>query len=86
VVFDGVKVAVTTELPAFPKSKSDPEIDTTDVVADEYVHVPVAAVVATVGAVIARFASPKVAVTPAQLNVGVACPTVTVMATVPLET
>ena len=47
---------------------------------------PVAAVVATVGAVIARFASPKVAVTPAQLNVGVACPTVTVMATVPLET
>ena len=85
-VFDGVKVAVTTELPAFPKSKSDPETATTEVLADEYVHVPVAAVVATVGAVIARFASPKVAVTPAQLNVGVACPTVTVMATVPLET
>ncbi len=85
-VFDGVNVAVTTELPAFPKSKSVPEIATTEVVADEYVQVPVAAVVATVGAVIALFASPKVAVTPAQLNVGVAFSTVTVMATVPAET
>lgn len=85
-VFDGVKVAVTTELPAFPKSKSDPEIATTDVVADEYDHEPVAAVVATVGEVIALFTSPKVAVTPAQLNVGVAFSTVTVMATVPPET
>jgi hypothetical protein len=85
-VFDGVNVAVISEVPAFPKSRSDPEIDITDVVADEYVHVPVAAVVATVGAVIALLTSPKVAVTPAQLNVGVAFSTVTVMATVPLET
>jgi hypothetical protein len=59
---------------------------TTEVIADEYDHEPVAAVVETVGAVIALFASPKVAVTPAQLNVGVAFSTVTVMETVPLET
>jgi hypothetical protein len=66
VVFDGVNVAVISEVPAFPKSRSDPEIVTTDVVADEYAHVPVAAVVATVGAVIALFASPNIAVTPVQ--------------------
>jgi len=53
-----VNVAVTTDVPASPKSNEPPEIATTEVVADEYAHVPVAAVVATVGAVIVAFASP----------------------------
>jgi hypothetical protein len=58
VVLLGVNVAVTTDVPALPKSNWPPEIVATEVVADEYAHVPVADVVATVGAVIVAFASP----------------------------
>jgi hypothetical protein len=58
VVLLGVKVAVITDVPALPKSNELPEIATTDVVADEYIQVPVAAVVATVGAVMVAFESP----------------------------
>ena len=47
-----------TDEPASPKSNWLPEIATTDVVADEYPQVPVAAVVATLGAVMVMFASP----------------------------
>ena len=57
-VLVGVKVAVMTDEPASPKSNWLPEIATTDVVADEYPQVPVAAVVATLGAVMVMFASP----------------------------
>ena len=53
-----MKVAVITDVPALPKSNELPEIATTDVVADEYIQVPVAAVVATVGAVMVAFESP----------------------------
>ena len=54
----GVNVAVITDVPASPKSNEPPEIATTEVVADAYAQVPVAAVVATLGAVIVAFASP----------------------------
>ena len=66
-----MKVAVITDVPALPKSNWPLEIATTDVVADAYAHVPVAAVVATVGAVIDTFASPYVADTFDHVNVGV---------------
>ena len=51
-------MAVITDVPVSPKSNELPDTVTTDVVADEYAHVPVADVVATVGAVIVEFASP----------------------------
>jgi hypothetical protein len=58
VVLLGVNVAVITDVPVSPKSNELPDTVTTDVVADEYAHVPVADVVATIGAVIVAFASP----------------------------
>ena len=76
-----MKVAVTTDEPALPKSNWLPEIATTDVAADAYNQVPVAAVVATVGAVMLAFASPYVASTLAHVNVGVALATVSVAVT-----
>ena len=76
-----MNVAVITDVPALPKSNWPAETVTTDVVADEYVHVPVAAVVATVGAVIVAFASPYVADTFDHVNVGVALSTVKVAVT-----
>ena len=81
----GVNVAVMTEVPALPKSNSAPEIAATEVVADAYDHEPATEFV-TVGAVIATFASPYVADTSDQLNSGVTCETVTVIATVPPDT
>ena len=54
----GVNVAVTTDEPAFPTSNLVPEIETTSVSAEEYDHVPVAAVVATAGETIVKSASP----------------------------
>ena len=68
----GVNVAVMTDEPASPKSNSLPVIVTTEVVADEYDQVPVAAVVATVGAPIVELVAPYVAVTFDHVNVGVA--------------
>jgi hypothetical protein len=78
VVLLGVKVAVTTEVPALRTSNLVPAIATTEVSAEEYVHVPVAEVVATVGETIEMSASPYVALTFAQENVGVALSTVNV--------
>ena len=66
----GVNVAVITDVPALPKSKSDQEIFATDVVADAYDHEPEIEFV-TVGAVIAALASLYVADTSDQLNNGV---------------
>ena len=54
----GVNVAVMTEEPAFTTSKFVPEMAITEVVADAYDHVPVAAVVATAGETIVKSASP----------------------------
>ena len=56
-VLSGVKVAVITDEPASNTSKSVPEMAITEVSADEYDHVPVAVVVATAGATIAKSAS-----------------------------
>ena len=81
----GVNVAVMTDVPALPKSNSVPETAATDVVADAYDHEPAIEFV-TVGSVIAALASPYVADTFDQLNSGVTCETVTVIATVPPET
>ena len=53
--------------------------------ADAYDHEPATEFV-TVGAVTATFASPYVADTSDQLNSGVTCETVTVIATVPPDT
>jgi hypothetical protein len=55
-----------------------PAIATTEVSAEEYVHVPVAEVVATVGETIEMSASPYVALTFVQEKVGVALSTVNV--------
>ena len=77
-VLFGVKVAVTTDVPASRTSNLVPAIATTEVSAEEYVHVPVAEVVATVGETIEMSASPYVALTFAQENVGVALSTVNV--------
>ena len=79
-VFVGVNVAVIVAEPAFAKSSWEPPpaIVTTEVSLEAYAHVPVADVVATVGAVIVAFTSPYVAVTFAHVNVGVACATVRV--------
>ena len=74
----GVNVAVITAEPALPTSNFVPEIATTDVSADEYVQVPVAAVVATAGDTMVISASLYVASTFDQLNVGVALLTVNV--------
>jgi hypothetical protein len=68
---------VITEDPALAKSKLDPEIATTEVVADAYDHVP-AIEPLTVGAVIEALASPYVADTDDHVNVGVALSTVNV--------
>ena len=81
----GVNVAVTVDVPAFPKSNSEPDTEATDVVADTYDHEPAIELI-TVGAVIERFASPYVADTFDQLNNGVTCATVKVIATVPPDT
>ena len=70
-VFVGVNVAVITEDPALAKSKLDPEIATTEVVADVYDHEP-ATEPASVGTVITALASPYVADTFDHVNVGVA--------------
>jgi hypothetical protein len=78
VVLLGVKVAVTTEVPALRTSNLVPAIATTEVSAEKYVHVPVAEVVATVGETIEMSASPYVALTFVQENVGVALSTVNV--------
>ena len=78
VVLLGVKVAVTTEVPAFRTSNLVPAIAMTEVSAEEYVHVPVAEVVATVGETIEMSASPYVALTFVQEKVGVALSTVNV--------
>jgi hypothetical protein len=78
VVLLGVKVAVTTEVPALRTSNLVPAIATTEVSAEEYVHVPVAEVVATVGETIEMSASPYVALTFVQEKVGVALSTVNV--------
>jgi hypothetical protein len=78
VVLLGVKVAVTTEVPALSTSNLVPAIATTEVSAEEYVHVPVAEVVATVGETIEMSASPYVALTFVQEKVGVALSTVNV--------
>jgi len=60
VVFVGVNVPVIVEVPASPKSNCEllDAIDTTAVSLEAYVQVPVADVVATVGAAIVAFASP----------------------------
>jgi hypothetical protein len=78
VVLLGVKVAVTTEVPASRTSNLVPAIATTEVSAEEYVHVPVADVVATAGETMEMSASPYVALTSVQENVGVALSTVNV--------
>ena len=57
----------------------------TDVVADAYDQEP-ATEPATVGALSVKFALPNVFDTFDQVNVGVACPTVNVMVTVPPDT
>jgi hypothetical protein len=72
----GVNVAVTVADPASPKSSCQPAIDTTESALEMYAHVPVADVVAIVGAEIFAFASPYVAVTFDHVNVGVARATV----------
>ena len=71
-----------TEDPALAKSKLDPEIATTEVVADVYDHEP-ATEPATVGTEIVAFASPYVADTDDHVNVGVAISTVNVAVVVP---
>jgi hypothetical protein len=58
VVLLGVNVAVMTDDPALPKSNAPLVIVTTEVAAEEYVHVPVAAVVATLGETMDAFAAP----------------------------
>jgi hypothetical protein len=78
VVLLGVKVAVTTEVPALRTSNLVPAIAMTEVSAEEYVHVPVADVVATAGETMEMSASPNVALTFVQENVGVALSTVNV--------
>ena len=52
-----MNVAVTTDEPAMPTSNLVLEIAITAVLADEYDHVPVAAVVATAGETIVKSAS-----------------------------
>ena len=54
----GVNVAVMTEEPALPTSNLVLEIEITSVSAEEYDHVPVAAVVSTAGETIVKSASP----------------------------
>ena len=76
---------MTTDEPTFPKSRLDPETATTELVADAYDQEPAIELV-TVGATIATFASPYVADTFDQLNNGVTCETVKVIATVPPDT
>jgi hypothetical protein len=78
VVLLGVKVAVTTEVPASRTSNLVPAIAMTEVSAEEYVHVPVADVVATVGETMEMSASPYVALTFVQEKVGMALSTVNV--------
>jgi hypothetical protein len=78
VVLLGVKVAVTTEVPASRTSNLVPAIAMTEVSAEEYVHVPVADVVATAGETMEMSVSPYVALTFVQENVGVALSTVNV--------
>ena len=53
-----MNVAVMTDDPALPKSNAPLVIVTTEVAAEEYVHVPVAAVVATLGETMDAFAAP----------------------------
>jgi hypothetical protein len=72
VVLLGVNVAVMTDEPTSPKSNSLPATATTEGLADEYDQVPVAEVVATVGAAIVELVAPYVAVTFDHVNVGVA--------------
>ena len=57
-VLVGVNVAVTTDEPAMPTSNFVLEIAITAESADEYDHVPAAAVVATDGETIVKSASP----------------------------
>ena len=73
------------DVPALPKSNSAPDTAVTDVVADAYDHEPATELV-TVGATIVLFASPNTAETSDQLNSGVTCETVKVIATVPPDT
>jgi hypothetical protein len=76
-----VKVAVITDVPPPATVSVVPEIEITEVVADEYVNEPVRPPV-TVGAVIVKAESPKVLLTPLQAeNVGVALPIVRVSVT-----
>jgi hypothetical protein len=74
----GVNVAVITEVPASRTSNLVPAIAVTEVFAEEYVHVPVADVVATVGETMEKSASPYVALAFVQEKVGVALSTVNV--------
>jgi hypothetical protein len=74
-----------TDEPAPATVAVDPEIEMTDVVADAYDQEP-AIEPATVGALNEKFASPNVFDTFDQVKVGVACPTVTVIVTVPPDT
>ena len=77
-VLFGVNVAVTIDVPALPTSNLVPETTTTEVSADTYDHVPVAAVVATTGETIVMSGSSNVAVASDHENVGVALSTVSV--------
>lgn len=67
-----------TEEPESKTSNLVPEMAMTDVLADEYDHVPVADVVATVGDTMVMSASLYVALTSVHVNVGVALSTVRV--------
>ena len=73
-----MNVAVTIDVPALPTSNLVPEMTTTEVSADMYDHVPVAAVVATTGETIVMSGSLNVAVASDHENVGVALSTVSV--------
>ena len=81
----GVNVAVTTAEPAALTDAVEPDSETTDVVPDAYDQDP-AIEPATVGAASENAESPYVFATFDQVKVGVACATVTVIATVPPDT
>jgi hypothetical protein len=78
----GVKVPVMIELPYPATVAVLPLSEITDDVPEEYVQVPG---VLDVGAVSMKVESPYVLLTPAQVNVGVAFATVTVIVVVPPE-
>ena len=72
----GVNVAVIVDVPAPTTVAVEPDVDTTETVADEYDHEPVTEFV-TVGAVKPNDASPKVLDTGAHVNSGRIFPTET---------